>query len=118
MTQAHVPVAATGAGLALGKRLDDIGWAIFLILTGVLWLFPESQVPPGTWLIGTGFLFLGLNAIRVIIKVPVSGFTALLGTLALVAGLCILWGVYLPVVAIGLILLGLGILARQWVAPA
>lgn len=116
MAQAHVPVACPDAGLAHGKRLDDIGWAIFLILTGVLWLFPESQVPPGTWLIGTGLLLLGLNAFRVIAKVPVSGFTTLLGTVALVAGLAAWWGIHLPLVALVLILLGVGILGRQLVA--
>ena len=44
---------------ATGKRLDNIGWAVFFILTGALWLVPESQVPPGTWFIGVGLLLLG-----------------------------------------------------------
>lgn len=47
---------------------------MFLILTAVVWLFPETRVPPGTWLVGTGLLLLGLNAVRAISKVPVSGF--------------------------------------------
>lgn len=116
MVQAQVRVASPDAGLAQGKRLDDIGWAIFLILTGILWLFPESQVPPGTWLICTGLLLLGLNAFRVIAQVPVSGFTTLLGTLALAAGLAAWWGIHLPLAAVGLIGLGVGILGRQWFA--
>jgi hypothetical protein len=48
---------------------------------------------------------------------PVSGFTTLLGGLALAAGLTTLWGVDLPLLAMGLILLGVVILARELVAP-
>ena len=99
-------------GYSLGKRIDAVGWAVFLILTGVVWLFPETRVPPGTWLVGTGLLLLGLNAVRAISKVPVSGFATVLGMLALAGGLGALWGVRLPLVAIGLILLGLGLLTR------
>jgi hypothetical protein len=117
MAYSHVPIASIDAGGARGKRLDGIGWAIFFILTGVLWLFPESQVPPGTWLIATGLLLLGLNAVRAFTKMPVSGFTTLLGALALAAGLTTLWGVDLPLLAIGLILLGVVILAGELVAP-
>jgi hypothetical protein len=118
MTHAHAPTASTEPALALGKRLDEIGWALFLILTGVVWLFPETRVPPGTWLIATGVLLLGLNAIRAISRVTVSGFTTILGALALAAGLTALWGVHLPLVAICLILLGSGLLARQLVGRA
>jgi hypothetical protein len=113
MTHTHAPIEAHGTGL--GKRLDDIGWALFLIVTGVIWLVPETRLPRGTWLIATGLLLLGLNAVRAVIKVPVSGFTLILGTLALVAGLTALWGIELPLAAICLILVGLGLLARQMV---
>jgi hypothetical protein len=113
MAHPHASVASTDPQLAFGKRLDDIGWALFLIVTGVVWLFPATQIPPGTWLIATGLLVLGLNAIRAIAKVPRSGFMTLLGALALVAGLSALWGVNVPVAAICLIVLGIGLLARQ-----
>lgn len=98
---------------ALAKRLDDIGWALFLILTGVLWMVPDSRIPPGTWLISTGILLLGLNLVRLMAKVPVSRFLLALGLLAVVAGLSALWRVNLPLAAICLILLGAGMLARQ-----
>src|SRR5688572_14658844 len=98
---------------ATGKRLDNIGWAVFLILTGALWLVPGSQLPPGTWFIGVALLLLGLNAIRATRKVPVSGFGTLLGVLALAVGISAFLGVDLPIVAIGLILLGLGLLVRE-----
>jgi hypothetical protein len=98
---------------ATGKRLDNIGWAVFFILTGALWLVPESEVPPGTWFIGVGLLLLGLNAVRRIGSLPVSGFGTILGVLALAAGVSAFLGIEVPIVAIGLILLGLGLLARE-----
>jgi hypothetical protein len=32
----------------MAKRLDQIGWGIFLVMIGVIWLVPG--VPQGTWL--------------------------------------------------------------------
>lgn len=113
MTHLHAPAASHETAPDLAKRLDDIGWGLFLVMTGIVWLFPETRVPPGTWLIGTGLLLLGLNAVRLIIKAPVSRFTILLGGLALLAGFSALWGIHLPLAAICLILLGLGVLARH-----
>jgi hypothetical protein len=98
---------------ATGRRLDDVGWAVFFILTGALWLIPESQVPPGTWFIGVGLLLLGFNAVRRMSNLPVSGFGTVLGVLALAAGISAFLGVEAPIVAIGVILLGLGLLARE-----
>jgi cytosine/uracil/thiamine/allantoin permease len=111
MTSAHTPVGSPDSGLA-HHHLDDIGWGLFLIMTGVIWLYPESQLPKGTWLIGTGLLFLGLNAVRALAKAPVSGFTTLLGTLALLAGLAASSDIHVPFAAICLILLGGGLLLR------
>lgn len=90
MAHPHVPAGLSSP--TIGKRLEDIGWALFLILTGILWILPEGRVPPGTWLIGTGLLLLGLNAIRLLMRVPLSWFTTLLGGLALLAGVSTLWG--------------------------
>lgn len=112
MAHPHVPAGLSSP--TIGKRLEDIGWALFLILTGILWILPEGRVPPGTWLIGTGLLLLGLNAIRLLMRVPLSWFTTLLGGLALLAGVSTLWGLGLPVAAICLILLGTAILVRQF----
>jgi hypothetical protein len=113
MTHSHLHHGPTLEGPDVGKRLDDIGWALFLILTGIIWLLPESQVPPGAWLIGTGTLLLGLNAVRVLVHVPVSGFITVLGALSLAAGLSSMWGVHVPLLAICLILVGVGLIARQ-----
>jgi hypothetical protein len=113
MTYSHAPALSHDTTPDLSKRLDDIGWGFFLLLTGILWLIPEAKVPPGTWLIGTGLLLLGLNAVRMAIREPVSRFTLTLGGLALLAGLSALWGLHLPLAAICLILFGGGLLARH-----
>jgi hypothetical protein len=80
------------------KRLDDIGWGIFLIMIGTIALVP--WVPRGTWLIGTGVLLLLLNAIRYRRQAGWSGFSTALGVLALVSGLSELIGIKLPLFAI------------------
>lgn len=36
----------------LDHRLSDIGWGLLLMLTGLVWIVPEQQVPDGTWLLG------------------------------------------------------------------
>jgi hypothetical protein len=37
---------------ALNKRLESIGWALFLIMLGCTGLVPEEMVPQGVWSIG------------------------------------------------------------------
>jgi hypothetical protein len=91
---------------ALNKRLEDTGWALFLIMVGILWLIPGERIPDDTWLIGAGLIMLGINGVRYIKGINMSGFTLVLGALALVAGLCGLAGVKLPLFAILFILIG------------
>src|SRR3972149_2042115 len=72
---------------ALNKRLESIGWGLFLIMIGGIWLVPDEQVPEGTWLIGAGLIMLGLNLARYLNGIRMSGFTIVLGILALASGL-------------------------------
>ena len=91
---------------ALNKRLDTIAWACFLIMIGCLGLVPKEQVPEGTWLVGVGIIWLGLNAARYLNRIKMSGGTIVLGIVAIVAGLGDVYGLDLPVLPILLILLG------------
>jgi hypothetical protein len=86
------------------KRLDQIGWGIFLVMIGAIWLVPG--VPQGTWLIGTGTLLLALNAIRFRLGIKSSGVSVALGVLALVAGLGHFTGIDLPLFPICLVIIG------------
>jgi hypothetical protein len=95
---------------ALAKRLDSIGWALFLIMIGGLWLAPEGAVPDGTWLVGTGLIILGLTIVRHIKHLGISAFWIIIGILALGSGISDICGVELPVFPILVILLGAGII--------
>ena len=97
----------------LGQRLDAIGWGLFLVMLGGLWLVPEEWgVPEGTWPIGTGVIVLGLIAVRYLRGLQVSGFWLFLGALALGTGLASVLGLDLPVFPILLVIAGAGILLR------
>ena len=97
-----------------GRRLDQIGWGIFLIMIGAIWLVPN--VPQGTWLIGTGALLLALNVLRYSIGLHWSGVTTVLGVVALAAGVGELTGIRLPLFPICLILVGIGLVLKPLIA--
>ena len=97
---------------ALNKRLEGIGWGLFLIMIGGILLVPNEQVPEGTWLIGAGLIMLGLNLARYLNGIRMSGFTIVLGILALASGLSDFAGVDLPLFPILLILIGASILLK------
>jgi hypothetical protein len=114
-TQTHPHPFAPTAGphdSVLDHRIDDIGWGLFLILVGALWLMPHGWVPDGTWLVGTGVLLLGLNAVRRANDLPVHRLGVLLGLLALVAGLAAMAQVSAPLVPAFLVVVGAWIVLK------
>ena len=94
----------------LNKRLETIGWGLFLIMLGGFALVPS--VPSGTWLIGAGLIMLGLNVVRLVVGIRASGFTLILGTIALLSGIGSVYGIDIPVGALLIILIGLAIIVR------
>lgn len=90
----------------LNKRLEEIGWGLFLLLGGGILLAPSETLPQGTWLIVAGIILLGLNGARYFYGIKMSGLTLILGCLALAAGLGSLLGVNLPLFAVFLIIIG------------
>jgi hypothetical protein len=101
----------------LGKRLEEIAWALFLIMSGALWLAPKGWIPEGTWLAGFGLILLGLNAARRLYGLKVEGFGLVVGLAAFAAGIGRMLGRDLPFVAILLILVGLAMTIKA-VVPA
>ncbi len=97
---------------ALDKRLDALGWGLFLIMIGCLWLIPEESVPEGTWLIGAGVIILGLIGIRILYGIKISGVWLVIGVLALAFGISDFSGLNLPVLPILIILFGLSIILK------
>src|SRR5512145_283506 len=92
------PVDATNA--RLDRRLHDIGWGLLLMLTGMIWLVPAERVPEGAWLLGVAAILLGVNVVRYVKHITVSGFSVVLGFAALLAAFSRIWRTDLPVLAI------------------
>lgn len=112
-TQNQVPVNESKRKTALNRRLEGFGWGALLIVIGTIWLLPESQVPHGSWLIAAGIILLGLNAVRCISEISMSGFSLIAGFVGLTMGLGEFFGVKLPLFAIALIVVGAGILLKM-----
>ncbi len=96
------------------KRLEAIAWGLFLIMLGCQAFIPAERVNEGVWAIGVGIILLGLNAARYTRRIRMSGFTTVLGIIALLTGIGELAGVDLPGLAILLILLGAQLVLKPW----
>ena len=99
---------------ALNKRLEGIGWGLFLIMLGGFALVPHDLIPKGLWSIGIGVIMLGLNAARYLLHIKMSGFTTVLGIIALISGVLELLGRNNLGGAILLIVLGAYLLVKPW----
>ena len=99
------------------RNLDTIAWGAFFVWWGITNLV--VSLPKGVGAMGIGLIFLGLNIARSMKGIPVSGFTTILGILALVWGGLDLAGALLslpfqmPAFAIIVIVLGVSLVAGQ-----
>jgi hypothetical protein len=98
----------------LNIRLEEIGWALFLIMIGSLWLLPEGRIPSHAWLIGAGLIMLGVNFARYFSGIKMSGFSVFLGVVALVAGAGGIFNLALPIFPALFIILGASLLMRAF----
>jgi hypothetical protein len=76
-----------------------------------LWLVPAENVPEGAWLLGVAAILLGVNIIRYVKHITVSGFSLVLGFAARVAAFSRVWRTDLPVLAICLLVIGASLVA-------
>lgn len=83
------------------------------MLSGFI-LVPGDQFPKGWWSIGVGTIMLGLNVARYFFEIKISGFTTVLGILAIISGVLQLAGMDMPEGAILLIILGAYIIIKPW----
>lgn len=95
------------------ERLEQIAWALFLILLGVLSLAPDRFIPDGSWGIGVGLIMLGLNAARYYFGIALSSFTLIVGSLFFLSGIGDLFGFDFPFFPIILIGAGLYMIVRE-----
>jgi hypothetical protein len=100
--------------ITLNKRLETIAWGCFLIMLGGFMYVPDSTISKGIWSIGVGLIMLGLNVVRSIYKIKMSGFTTVLGILSLIAGVLQLLGVMALEGAVLLIILGAYLILKPW----
>ncbi|MCP4679497.1 MAG: hypothetical protein GY854_29200 [Deltaproteobacteria bacterium] len=91
----------------MARRIDAIGWALFFVMIGCLWMVPAKTLPESTWLVGVGLIMLGSNAARRVFGLGAVGWTLVVGLIALAAGVSGLFGVALPVFPILIVICGL-----------
>jgi hypothetical protein len=96
----------------LGKRLEELALAMFLVMTGALWLAPDAWVPEGAWLAGVGLILLGLSAARHLHGLYVSGFGIAVGIAALAGGSGRILGIGHLFIPLLLIFLGTALLGK------
>ena len=106
----NVPVSATNA--LLDRRLHDIGWGLLLMLTGMIWLVPAERVPEGAWLLGVAAILLGVNVVRYLKHITVSGFSLVHGFAMLLAASSRIWRTDVPVLATCLLVIGASLVAK------
>jgi hypothetical protein len=99
---------------ALNKRLETIGWGLFLIMLGGSALVPDDMVSDGWWSIGVGLIMFGLNVARYRNEIKMSGFTTFLGIIAIISGVLQLMGLNDLGGAIFLIILGSYLIIKPW----
>jgi hypothetical protein len=99
---------------ALNKRLETMGWGLFLIMLGGFALVPNDMVPKGLWSIGIGLIMLGLNAARYFNGIRMSGFTTFLGILSLLGGIAEIIGLTSLNWSLLLIILGAYLILKPW----
>lgn len=98
----------------LDKRIETAAWGFFLLMLGGFALVPNDLVPKGLWSIGVGFILLGLNIVRYINKIKMSGFTTFLGVISIIFGFTDMLGWTSLHGALLLIVLGANLLLKPW----
>lgn len=100
--------------IALNKRLESIAWGCFLVMLGGSFIIPDNIAPNGLWTVGVGLIMLALNAARYYFGIRMSGFTTVLGILAVATGIAELLGFDLLGGALLLIILGIYLLLKPY----
>ena len=73
---------------ALDRHYKAIAWGAGFVWIGILSLIPGNQNSIGV--LGIGFILLALNLARSLSRIPINGFTTMLGILAFALGLAAL----------------------------
>lgn len=101
-------------GKKVSENIHNIGWGIFLIFAGIIWLLPAGTLPDGAFYIGIGVLILGLNLIKYLKGFHVSWIMPVLGILILVKGIGEMTELSISILGVLILLMGLGILINSF----
>ena len=97
------------------RRLESIGWGLFFILLGAIWLAPESLIPEDKSLmaaaIGVGTILLGVNFARHLSEIRPRVGEIVVAALALIWGVAGCYGTEVPFFPLLFLLIGVGIIA-------
>lgn len=111
-------VPTPSGDVQLDHHLNDIGWGLLFVLTGLIWMAPAHQIPDGTWLFGVAAILIGVNVVRYMKHISMSVFSLVLGCLALLAAVGQFWRVDLPLLAICLVVIGVSLVAKPLLTHA
>ena len=106
------PEKRVGHNHDFDRNLDTIGWGLFFILLGSIWLVPEDMVPEGLFLIGLGVIFVGLNIVRYAAGRAINTFWVVVGLILLVIGVCDFFGLDIPVIPLIIIIIGVSMIVK------
>jgi hypothetical protein len=99
----------------LSRKLDAIGWGLFFLMLGAIWLAPGDWISEDNWFmaaaIGVGAILIVMNIVRVLVEVKPSIGAMVLGVLILAWGVAGYYGTDLPFFPILFLLIGVGIIA-------
>ena len=95
---------------SLKEQLDSLGFAVFFIMVGVLWLLPAGRLPEDSWLIGFALIVFIISIIKYFNNIKVDWFFIVMAFVALAFGLDQYIGIQLSFFPIVFILIGVSIL--------
>ncbi|MCK4694459.1 MAG: hypothetical protein KAT74_01790 [Candidatus Cloacimonetes bacterium] len=96
--------------IKISERFNNMGWGLFIVMIGIIWLVPDELIPDGTFLIGVGVILLGMSLVKHLSGLRSYGAMIFLGILALAFGLGDLLGIDVPLIPILLVIWGLSII--------
>ncbi len=95
-------------------RFDHIGWGLFFVFLGILWILPEGTLPAGSFFIGTGIILLLLALIKYLQGYKPGWFSIILGVVVLVKGIGESTDISISISGLIILLLGIGILISSF----
>ena len=101
-----------GFSSSVDKTCLELPASVYQAQDKALWLVPKGTIPGSAWLFGSGAILIGLNVVRLAVGIRPSGFTLVIGALAIASGVSDVCGVELPIIPILLILAGVGIILK------